>query len=290
MSTVSVIIPAFNAERFIAYTVQSVLDQSHEDWEMIVVNDGSEDMTEEIIRDFQRMDTRIRLISQINSGVSTARNFGFKHANSEYVVFLDADDLWSKDFLSELVQSLTSNLECGLAYGDLMEINEEGEKMGVEKRGKSGWLLDDLLEWKTHILPPPSGVLVRKEVVIKIGGFDRDLSNNADQDFYFRAARFYPFVRVKRVLLLYRVHAGNMHSDIKILASDSIKTFEKAASQLLFKSARFRKYCFANMYLILAINFIKHKKSYFIGIRYLIKSMATHPLASLRMCKQKLKK
>lgn len=97
---ISVIMPAYNVANYIEKSINSVLQQSYTDFELVIVNDGSTDNTREIILDCQAKDNRIRLVEQTNQGVSVARNTGIENAQGEYISFLDGDDLWHQDFFA----------------------------------------------------------------------------------------------------------------------------------------------------------------------------------------------
>lgn len=100
---VSIITPCFNAARYIAETLESVLAQSYSDWELIVVDDGSTDESVRIIGDFCALDKRVNMIRQSNRGSSAARNSGIRRAKGRYIALLDADDVWDPDFLSSQI-------------------------------------------------------------------------------------------------------------------------------------------------------------------------------------------
>lgn len=100
---VSVITPCYNGARYIAETMDSVLAQTYADWEMIVVDDGSEDSSAEIVHQYAERDGRIRLIRQENGGSASARNHGIREAEGQYIALLDADDLWKEEFLEEQI-------------------------------------------------------------------------------------------------------------------------------------------------------------------------------------------
>ncbi len=104
---ISVIMPAYNVEKYIVKSIESVLNQTYRDFELIVVNDGSNDRTREMVVDFQKKDVRIRLLDEENSGVSVARNYGIDEARGDYITFLDADDLWESTFLEKTYRSIT---------------------------------------------------------------------------------------------------------------------------------------------------------------------------------------
>ena len=103
---ISVIIPVYNAERFVAQTLDSVLEQTYENWEAILVNDGSTDNSLDILQKYAQKDARFKIIDKKNGGVSAARNDGLKKAAGEYITFLDADDLWYPQFLEFMLQAL----------------------------------------------------------------------------------------------------------------------------------------------------------------------------------------
>lgn len=100
---VSIITPCYNGSRFISQTINSVISQSYQKWEMIVIDDGSTDNSAEIVREFCAHEPRVRLICQANGGSANARNHGIREAQGQYIALLDADDLWKTDFLSEQI-------------------------------------------------------------------------------------------------------------------------------------------------------------------------------------------
>ncbi|WP_436515262.1 glycosyltransferase family 2 protein [Ekhidna sp. To15] len=273
---ISVIIPAYNAVNFLKQTVKSVINQTYKDWELIIVNDGSKDGTLGLSNELASEDTRIRVVDQQNGGVSSARNTGIKDAKGKYLSFLDADDCWHENFLIRCFEKLDGS-HLGLVYSDLLIIDEKGNRTGEIKKGKEGWLLDDLLAWKEHIISPPSGILVKRELIETIGAFDEQLSNNADQDFYIRSAAEFEIGKVEEPMLLYRIHSNNMHGNIKVMETDTIKVFKKAKESQLFKSERFMKSCFSNMYLILAKSYLGHEKNIGKFVVFAFKSFINSP-------------
>ena len=103
MPKVSIIVPVYNAEKYLRETLNSVADQTYSDFELIAVNDGSKDSSLSILREYEEKDARIRVIDKLNSGVSDTRNIGISQAKGEYVAFLDADDLYSPEYLSVMM-------------------------------------------------------------------------------------------------------------------------------------------------------------------------------------------
>ncbi len=105
---VSIITPMYNAERFVAETIESVIAQTYSYWEMIIVNDGSKDNCAKIVEQYTQKDNRIQLITQPNAGSASARNNGLRNAKGKYICLLDADDLWKNTFLEEQIKFMKS--------------------------------------------------------------------------------------------------------------------------------------------------------------------------------------
>ncbi|NET06158.1 MAG: glycosyltransferase family 2 protein [Merismopedia sp. SIO2A8] len=129
MKKVSIIIPVYRAEQFIAATIQSVLEQTHQNFEVLIVDDGSPDRSIEICQQFK--DSRIKILRQKNRGLSGARNTGIRHAQGEYLAFLDPDDLWLPEKLEKHVQHLNNSPDVGVSFSRSGFINEEGESLGI---------------------------------------------------------------------------------------------------------------------------------------------------------------
>lgn len=128
---VSIIIPVYNAEKFINKTIESVLEQTYSEWELWLVDDGSEDKSEEIILSYTQRDKRIRYYKlPQNQGVSFARNKGIDLANGKYVSFLDADDYWKKEKLEKQIKFMENNMY-EFTYTGYEFVNEYGESKGV---------------------------------------------------------------------------------------------------------------------------------------------------------------
>src|SRR5919199_14579 len=130
MPLISVIIPVFNGEKTIQKTIESVLTQTVTDFELLVINDGSQDGTLEIVERIQ--DVRIKVFSYPNAGPSTSRNRGISHATSEYISFIDADDLWTPDKLEAQLKALQENPKAAVAYSWTDYIDESSQLL---KRG-----------------------------------------------------------------------------------------------------------------------------------------------------------
>ena len=202
MPKVSVVIPAYNAMLYLPSTLRSVLSQTYQDFEVIVVNDGSSDDVESWI--FQIQDARVTLISQENQGLASARNTGIMQAQGEYIAFLDADDLWEPTKLEKQVRVLEENPEAGLVYTWVAYIDQHGESTGrVFKHEIEGEVWQQLTEH--NIVESGSVAMVRRSCFETVGLFDRNLGSYVeDWDMWLRMATHYPFKVVKEPLVYYR--------------------------------------------------------------------------------------
>jgi glycosyltransferase involved in cell wall biosynthesis len=226
---VAVVVPAYQCEQYIAETLRSIQDQTHQDWECIVIDDGSTDGTAGIVRAFADSDPRVRLVRQVNRGLPAARNTGIRNVSPgvEFVSFVDADDTLCGDALSTLVSRLTENGDAVGSYGYAELMDEDGRPMDPgfhPARQKDRWRIEgwvnrrvselepvEFAEWVVvGPLWPPAVGLHRRDVVDAVGGFDEDLKQVEDTDFYIRMSRFGPYLPVGRQVAWYRQHRGQM--------------------------------------------------------------------------------
>lgn len=277
MNLVSVIIPAYKAGRYIGETVQSVLNQTYTNFELIIVDDGSPDDQATIIAPLAAKDTRIQYIKQANGGVSSARNHGYRLSKGDFLAFLDADDIWLPNNLEKKLAKFSTDAELGLVHSDKAIIDADSQLTGEVKHGKEGYILDDLLSWNGTCIPTPSSILVKREVMEKVGGFDLKLSNAADQEFFFRVAKHYKIGRVPEVTWWYRIHNNNMHSNIPVMEKDALLAYQRAEENNLFKDIKFRNFCFSNMYMIMGASWWGDGHHKLKGIQYLLKAIWTYP-------------
>lgn len=208
---VSVIIPAYNAEKYLAETIRSVLDQSYSDFEVIVVDDGSSDGTLGVARGFE---PKVKALSKSNGGPASARNLAIRHSQGEYLAFLDSDDLWVEDKLEEQVAVLDANPKVGLVYGEALMFAGNAGEQKVE--GKIGFTSDPsfrLLLFGDYI--PNSTVMIRRACVDIIGLLNesRELIGVEDYEYWMRMARHFPMIGIPRPLAYYRIREGNLMGD-----------------------------------------------------------------------------
>jgi glycosyltransferase involved in cell wall biosynthesis len=231
---VSVIIPTYNAMRYLPETMETALAQTMADFEVIVVNDGSTDSVIEWVA--QITDPRVRIISQVNQGLSGARNTGVKNAKGEYVAFLDADDLWKPTKLEKQVACMESNPQVGLVYTWTAMADQNGKPTGrVIASEAEGDVWQQLIEF--NMVCCGSTPLIRRSCFEQIGSFAADVSPSDDWDMWLRIATQYKFGVVKEPLILYRQHPGNSSKNLqRMLETSRIlieRTFATAPTELL---------------------------------------------------------
>ena len=228
---VSVIMPAFDASRYIATSIESVRAQSSGDWELIVVDDGSTDDTGSIADGYAVRDPRIRVIHQSNLGIAAARNRGLceMDAVSAYVAFLDNDDVWERGTLETLLKGLRETPNAVGIHGVLRYIDAEGMPLLVNgaataprrRRRIDGWRLRkvdvaepttfDTLAYGDCI--PACSVLIRRAAIEKAGMFDPCIPLVDDWDMWLRLSLHGDFLFVNQVMYAYRLHTANASRD-----------------------------------------------------------------------------
>ena len=227
MPKVSVIIPIYNAEKFISETIESVVAQTYPDWEIIAVDDGSTDKTPEILKEYaKKLPKKVRVITQKNSGVSTARNNAIAVAKGGHVAFLDHDDLWMPEKLEKQVKLLDSDKKLGLVYSDCDMIDHEGRlKKGSLVRGKMfrGNVFNELL--CANFIPLLTAV-VKKGVLDEVGAFDPKYKIAEEYDLFLRIAERYPIDFVEQPLAKYRVHGGRASRNVKTAVDEDFQIME----------------------------------------------------------------
>jgi GT2 family glycosyltransferase len=228
----SVVVPAYNASRFLTATIASVQNQTLRDWELLIVDDGSTDGTHEIALAEASRDERIRVFRVPNGGAGSARDFGLEHANrgSRFVAFLDADDLYDPDALETLLHALELAPGSVAAHGLARFIDAHGrpirngaaEGWGLKRRSVRGlrsvpWprtaatTLPVLAHWNT--IHTPGQVVVRKTALQRVGRSDETLAIAQDYDLWLRLLALGDFAFVDRVVMSYRQHEGGISRD-----------------------------------------------------------------------------
>lgn len=225
MPKVSVIIPTYNRANFIGETIQSVLDQTFQDFEIIVVDDGSTDNTKEIIESFIKKSGKIKYLYEKNSGTCAApRNVGFYNSTGKYLCFLDSDDLWLPEKLQKQIDFFknSGNEKLGFIDCGTLIINEHGKeiKNNYNFPKYQGNVYKDFLKY--NFVLSPGSVLIKRSVLENIGLFDENLPSAEDWELWIRISKKYEFASLKEPLFKYRVHINNLTSAVAKRGAESL--------------------------------------------------------------------
>lgn len=214
---ISVILTTYNLEEFVEESINSILNQTYTNFELLIVDDGSTDKTKEIIEDIAEKDKRIKFFSILHTGLpASVRNFGIKHSKGELIAFIDGDDLWTKRKLEDQLMRLKKNPDSVLVYsasftfGNVNFFSPFYEVLPLPY--KSVKTKEDLIQKGNAI--PLSTVLVKREYIEKTAGFDEDTELKIeDYDFWLRLSEYGNFLFVPRIHLYYRIHSNQFSAD-----------------------------------------------------------------------------
>lgn len=226
---VSVLMPVYNAEPFLEDAIQSILDQSFNDFEFIIVDDGSSDGSLSILQEFSQKDTRIRLISRENKGISCSRNQLVKLAKGKYLAWMDSDDISLPNRLELMTSWLAAN-SCYNALGcKTILIDSEGCDICIwntpmDHDGIDLWHITG----KGGAIVFASSMMLR-DAVMSVGGFDEKLTGAEDLDLFLRLAEKGKIANMDIVLYKYRQHIKSIsHTHDQIISQDNIGTVIRA--------------------------------------------------------------
>lgn len=229
--SVSIVIPAHNSARYLETTLMSVVHQTLTDWECVLVDDGSTDETFAIAHAHATLDPRIRVSRIDHAGASAARNHGFLQTSqtSEFVTFMDSDDIWLPHALETLRREVEADGSAAGAHGLAEMIDARGEivepgsypargrrRLGVEGKRLVEWPLDRPTDFSVlvngNVLFPPGLVLARRKIYEKTGRFDERFQGPEDWDMLIRLSRYGHLVFCNEIILHYRMHGANLGS------------------------------------------------------------------------------
>jgi len=211
---VSIIIPVYNAARFLAETIDSVVNQTYQNWEMLIIDDGSTDNTLSIVQRYVSQDVRIKefFLGYNSGGPATPRNHGIRLAQGSYIAFLDSDDLWLPEKLQKQVNFLENNLDIFLLYSQCI-IEKDGKQLRVApKKPKSGYIFKDLFLHFNSIDCPT--VIMRNKKENNVYFFDEDKRLSAIEDYAMWLSIAYKekISFINEPLAIYRMHSMGISS------------------------------------------------------------------------------
>lgn len=255
MPTISIVMPAYNGERTILETLNSLQQQTFSNFEIILINDGSTDRTLEIVNNFK--DPRLKIFSYENGGLTAARNRGLSHSTGEFIALLDQDDLWTPDKLELQLAALQKNPEAGVAYSwtSFMGANKEWFYSGNHVNFEGNVFADLLID---NFLDNGSNPLMRRQAIESIGEFDPVVGPCDDWDYWLRLAAQWSFVLVPKEQIFYRQSSTSLTSKSEVIHNASILVLEKAFKFATQEFQHLRNQCFANIYLYTADLYLRH--------------------------------
>ena len=295
MKKVSVIIPAYNSEAFVGESVESALNQTYPSLEVIVVNDGSTDSTEDALSPF--MD-RIVYIKKENGGPASARNVGIKRSTGDYICFLDADDKYLPEKVEKQVTYLNDHPNVGLVFSD-------ASILGGGFLAQRGSIHEALPIYQGYVFPRlfisnfilNLTVMIRREVLDKSGLFDEDRKfiSIEDYELWLRIAMHYPVGYISERLANYRVHSSNISSNLEASIKKNFfiaEKFEREFPKLekkypkLFKKKRAYTFCRLGTHFFKRYDFEGAKRSFFEAMKcreYLRQAFLGYVASSFRL-------
>lgn len=245
MKKVSVIIPAYNKADFTVRSVESVLGQTYQNIEIVVVDDGS---TDDTLKKLEPLKNRIKLIAKTNGGASHARNVGIDESSGQYMAFLDCDDIYYKDKIEKTVYCLESEEDIGFVSTSINKIDANDKvvsKSPSPPTEPSGWIFSYLIQdnsiWN-------STIIAKRECFDKVGGFDEKVFIPADWDMWIRLSKHYKAGYVDERLTGYRVSDNYTFSNIDKGLKESLYLVDKYISQGYYTSKKQLKRSKSNIY------------------------------------------
>jgi glycosyltransferase involved in cell wall biosynthesis len=271
---VSVVLPTYNRAYLIDRAIRSVLNQTYKDFELIVIDDGSTDNTEKVVKEFREKDKRIKYIQhEKNKGAAVARNTGIKAAKGEYIAFQDSDDEWVPEKLEKQMKAFdkaTPNV--GVVYTDMQRRNKDG---GIKYWHSPTVIYGNLINQKTLDYQVMNigiqSALIKKECFNRIGLFDENFPGYEDLELFIRLSKDCFFYHIKDPLVKYYATEGlSSNANANLIARELL--LEK-----YFSDIKKNKKFLGQQYFIIGILSCFNGK-FVQGRNYLIKAAKTYPL------------
>jgi glycosyltransferase involved in cell wall biosynthesis len=299
---VTVIMPAYNAEKYIDETMHSIINQTYKNLEILIANDGSKDRTLEILKNYQQQDPRIVIDDHENMGISKTINRLTKMAKSEIVIRIDADDLMTLDRVEKQWRYFKDRPEIDFLSCDTEFINEKSEVFGYQSFEGYNTPEDSVnnLSTQSLVVVAQAGFATRKQAFLAVGGYDEDVIYAEDLDLFTRMVENGSKVIIMREpLVKYRLHANSAVASNKNLMRNQIcveliqeNLIRRRSGQPTLKFAEFKQQLDAQPWLKkfhrrrVAMAFVSYRnagalignKRYLTGIRMLILSFICNPI------------
>jgi glycosyltransferase involved in cell wall biosynthesis len=229
MATVDVIIPAFNAASYLPAALESVGSQTFDDWQILLVDDGSTDNTAEVVAPFiHRFGPKLRYIKQENRGMSAARNAAIRASTSEFIALLDADDEWMPCRLSDSIEALAARPKAGISYGLITYMDSEGRPLKTfdGNVGHAEGRIAPYIYMREVELPCVT-ITIRRACVDEVGLFDETMRSTEDRDLWLRIALRYEVAFIPKVLAYYRTSPGSISTNAQRMFDAQLQFIRK---------------------------------------------------------------
>jgi glycosyltransferase involved in cell wall biosynthesis len=229
MATVDVIIPAFNAAKYLPAALESVASQTFEDWQIVLVDDGSTDNTAQVVAPFiHRFGPKLKYIQQENRGMSAARNTAIRASTSEFIALLDADDVWTSHRLAESIQAFATRPRAGIAYGLITYMDQDGRPLETFE-GNVGHVEGRIAPYiyMRKVELPCVTVTIRRACIDQVGLFDETMRSTEDRDLWLRIALHHEVAFIPKVLAFYRTSPGSVSTNAQRMLQAQLQFIRK---------------------------------------------------------------
>ena len=238
---ISVVMPLYNKEKSVRSTLESVLNQSYTDWELVIVDDGSTDNSLIVVREklSELGNEKVKVFHQENGGVCSARNRGIQEAKGEYIALLDGDDLWDKEYLAEQVKMILDFPDAAMWGINFAEMDNGKLVRKLETALPDGYrgYVENYFQMKGRIsdLFCSSSVVIRKDVFDKVGVFDERIKYAEDDDMWWRIIATHKVAFYDRYMVYYRFDAENRALQRKVQLKHFLPYFIDKYQHLVFR-------------------------------------------------------
>jgi glycosyltransferase involved in cell wall biosynthesis len=228
-SLISVIIPVYNRAWCIGQALDSVLGQTYKNFELIVVDDGSDDETGQILKNYKDNHENIKVLFQKNKGVSSSRNLGILNSNGDFIAFLDSDDLWEKEKLQAQIEYFMKNKSAFVCQTEEIWVRNK-KRINPKKRHKKPFG-DIFIPSLSLCLVSPSAVMMRREFFDESGLFDEKMTACEDYDLWLRSSLIFDFHLIEKPFVVKRGGHRDQLSSLPLLDKFRIYSIKKILEQ-----------------------------------------------------------
>jgi glycosyltransferase involved in cell wall biosynthesis len=211
---ISIITPTYNREKFLPAAIDSVLNQTYKNFELIIVDDGSTDNTPALMVTYLEKDSRIKYLQQANQGQSVARNYALSIANGDFICFLDSDNYWPEDKLERSIRAFESHPEVDIVYGDCITIDEQGNELHRNNMRRHSGNIAALLLKDNFV--SMNTTMTRRKCFDEMGGMSGKRRVADDYDLWLKFSARFQFLYIPEFLAYYRVMENQISTNKKL--------------------------------------------------------------------------